>query len=104
MSRWEEEEKEHFISLAKCVSQLNVLLWERSDEFMVAALSARAGEVSGLSANAADAPGFQIAFELEKYSGFQTYKVSVLLSDLKSLLYKFRRVNSALFQFFFFEG
>lgn len=70
MSRWEEEEKERFISLAKCVSQLNVLLWERFYEFMVAALSARAGEVSGLSESGTDAPGIQIAFELEKYSGF----------------------------------
>lgn len=61
-----------------------------------AALSVRAGEVLGLLASATDTPP---AFELEKYSGFQTCKVSFLLSDLKSLLYKLRRVNSALLVF-----
>lgn len=51
-----EEEEERFISLAKCVSQLNVLLGDRFYECIVAVRSARAGEVLGLLENGTDAP------------------------------------------------
>lgn len=69
MSGWKEEEQ-HFISPAKRVSQRDVLLWDWFYDVTVAVGAARAGEVSGLSENGTDVPGSQVAFEMEKYSGF----------------------------------